>query len=212
MKKLLMTVALLFGSLLATGQTIQPFVAGGGQLNGAGYSTVGAVAAGGFIVDSKHLFLSPEVGYTTGGKADDADNTSSSGHTRYFNAFALAKVGRFGFGPGFAWSKLYTPDYDKSGWHPKAAFSYDFASDYISKLIVAYVGKGNDQTNGVQGIEAEAFWFIGKHVFVRADVQGDWGHETVIPVSQGGSLSSVASENAQKITTSQFQMVLGYRF
>jgi hypothetical protein len=211
LKTLSSIVVFLVLSLSAMAQ-VQPFVAGGGVLNGGGYVANGGALVTGVHFSGEHFLVDPEGGYETGGKNDDNDNTSSSGHTRYLKGDALVRFGKYYVGSGASWSKLYTPDYTKGSVHPRFTVGRDF-NKYFDRVLVSYVQTGTDTSNGLQGIDAQAYWFFGsKHIFLRMDLNADFGHETVIPVSQGGSPQSVTAEKAQKIVSSSFQTVFGFRF
>ncbi len=196
----------------AWGQTVQPFVAGGASLLGGGMTSVGAVGAGGVWFNTHRLLLDPEFGYITGGKANDAVNTSSAGHTRYASTDALLKFKRLYIGPGASWGKLYTPAYTKSSWHPTVTGGFNCSCGYFDDLFVSYVTAGSDHANGMKGLDTQVYWYGGKHLFLRADIGTYWGHETVIPIAEGGSAQSVASEYAQRITSSEFTTLMGWRF
>jgi hypothetical protein len=216
MKRTLVTILLLvlasicWGSAFA--QVAQPFVAGGLNLNGGGMVAVGGAAVGGIGLSLSHLYLDPEVGYVTGGKSNDNDNTSSAGHTRYAKADGLVKIRSWYVGTGCEWQKLYTPDYNKSSVHPRLTIGRDFHEGYVDRVFISYVQRGTDLSNGVNGLEAQGYWFFPHHLFLRMTLNVDIGHETIIPVSQGGSVQSVASELSQKITSSSFAAVMGWRF
>ena len=103
--------------------------------------------------------------------------------------------------------------------HPRFTVGKNFENNdsaldrYVDRLLLSYVQAGTDKANGVQGFEGEAYWFFGtKHFMLRMLAGAYWAHGTVIPVSQGGSLQSVALEESQHITTGQFQAMLGWRF
>ena len=213
-----MLFALLFSALLSTAAIAQTtnrpqiVVETGAILNGSGMTAAGGVAQSGIYWDASHALLISEASYSTGGKTDDNDNTSSAGHTRGLIGDALAKKGPWLFGVGASWSKLYTPDYDKSTVHPRADVGRDFHSGYVDRVLMSYVQSGTDHYNGMQGFEARAYWFIGAHAFAKMMAGGYFGHSTVIPISQGGSAQSVASELASKVSTSQATLTFGWRF
>ena len=209
---LIILLMLIAAGTRCNGQAVQPFLAGGGSLLGGGMTATGAVGSGGLWINTHHLLLDPEVGYVTGGKANDADNTKSSGHTRYAQSDALFQVGRFYIGTGASWAKLYTPDYSKASWHPEVTAGTSFKSGYVNDVFVSYVLAGSDHANGMHGLSTQLYWYFGKHLFAREEIAGYWGHETVIPVSEGGSAQSVASEYAQHIVSSEFTALMGWRF
>ena len=212
MRKAIFAVfVLLIASCTFAQSVVHPYVAGGFILNGAGQVPLGLSADGGVQIDAKHLFTYSEAGYETGGKSNDNDNTSSKGHTRLLSNQTLARFGNWYAGVGADYDKLYTPDYAKSSIHPKATVGREFHSGYISKLLVSYVNKGTDWQNGVTGVEAQAWW-NGKHVFFRMTVGAYRYHDTVIPVSEGGSSTSVARELATHHGNAVFQNLLGFRF
>lgn len=209
------TLRMLFLLMVATFTQAQvhPFVAGGVEFNGAGQTDVTGVAVAGVQFTPKHFYIDPEAQYINGGKTNDNDNTSSAGHTRYLKTNALVKIGKYYVGPGVSYAKLYTPDYIKSSVHPRFTVGRDFESGYVDRLLISYVNKGTDTANGMQGFDAQAYWFFGtKHVFLRMDLQSSFGHATVIPVSKGGSTQSVANELATRVISTQFQTVFGVRF
>ena len=205
MKRLLLIFAFL--SMPAFGQTtlyrsVQPFVAGGLELNGSGYTPAGAAGVSGIFLDSKYLLLDPEVGYYTGGKNDDNANTSAAGHTRYMKGDVLIKIGEWYVGPGCSWSKLYTPAYDKSSVHPRFAFGRQWPNDGY-RLTVEYVQRGTDKANGIHGFDVVGYKFFGRYAFLRMDLGGYWGHNTTPP--SGPTAPGV-------VLTSEFQTVVGFRF
>lgn len=210
--KIAALVLTLILTVTAFAQRPQPVVEAGGVLNGAGQTAVGAAGLAGVIWDTKHFFTLDEAGYETGGKNNDNDNTSSSGHTRVLTSQVLAKTGKYFYGVGVEWNKLYTPDYSRSAVHPKATVGRDFSGGYVSRVLVSYIDRGTDTTNGLQGVEGRAFWFLGQHAFLSLDIGGYWGHGTVIPVSEGGSPASVASELSSHVVTGKTLGVLGWRF
>src|SRR5271155_1942261 len=189
MKTLRILIMLLVASFAQA--QFHPFVAGGVQFNGAGQTSVTSAAVGGIQFTPKYFYLDPEAQYITGGKTNDNDNTSSAGHTRYLKSNALVHIGKYYFGPGVSYAKLYTPDYTKGSVHPRFTVGRDFESSYVDRLLISYVNKGTDTANGMQGFDVQAYWFFGtKHIFLRADLQSSFGHATVIPVSKGGSAQS----------------------
>ena len=204
-----LAIALLFISSLAVAQRPQPVLEAGGVLNGSGMSPLGGAAFAGITLDTKHFVTIDEAGYTTGGKTNDNDNTSSSGHTRLLSGGAFLHEGKYLFGPSCEWDKLYTPDYHKSAVHPKATVGRDFNN---SRVFISYVFSGTDTANAIEGVEGRAFLAINRHAFLSTTIGGYWGHATVIPVSEGGSPASVASELATKIMTGKTTIVLGWRF
>lgn len=210
--KLLVILTLLTTAFAQTTNRPQAVLEGGAILNGSGMTAAGGMVQAGPYWDAKHFLSISEAGYSTGGKTDDNANTSSKGHTRRLQSDLMLKSGNYFFGAGASWSKLYTPDYTKSSVHPRIDVGRDFSGGYVSRVLVSYVGAGTDKANAIQGFEARAYWFLGKHVFARVVAGGYFGHATVIPVSQGGSPQSVASELASKTVTSQAQFTLGWRF
>ena len=200
-------VLLLAVSSLCWGQRPQPFVAGGGVLNGSGYTADGGAAVGGLMWDTSRAFLTGEVGYETGGK--DSAGYAAKGHTRYLQGYTFLRVHNWFVGPGCSWSKLYAQGFDKAFVHPRFAVGREFHSGYLNRLLVGYVQKGTDTSNGVQGITAQAYWFFGKHAFLRMSLDGDWAHATVSP---NGSPQLVQGQLTHHITTSDFQGVIGWRF
>ena len=207
-----LAIALLFISSFAVAQRPQPVLEAGGVLNGSGQSAAGGAVLAGVTLDTPHFFTLDEAGYTTGGKNNDNDNTSSAGHTRLLQGDVLAKSRRYFFGPGVAWNKLYTPDYAKSAVHPKVTIGRDFSGGYVSRVFVSYVFSGTDTANAIKGVEGRAFWYFGKHAFASMKIGGYWGHATVIPVSQGGSPASVASELHSLVISGNYLGTFGWRF
>jgi hypothetical protein len=193
------------------GQIPQLYVAGGLNINGGGYASFGATTVGGVFYDTRYFLFDPEAGYATGGKSNDADNTSSEGHTRSLKGDFLVKVHGWYVGPGYSWSKLYTPAYDKSATHPRITVARDFPA-YVNRVLITYMPAGSDKANGTQTINAQFYWFFGKHLFYRMDFGPYWAHDTVIPVSQGGSPSSVAYEKSHHVVSAAGQFALGWRF
>ncbi len=210
--RLLVVFALLTPAFSQETTRPQAVVEGGVILNGSGMTAAGGLVQAGPYWDAKHFLFISEAGYSTGGKVDDNSNTSSKGHTRRLQSDLLFKKGQYFFGVGTSWSKFYTPDYTKSSVHPRIDVGRDFTGGYVNRVLVSYVGAGTDTANAIQGFEARAYWFLGKHAFARVVAGGYFGHTTVIPVSQGGSPQSVASELASKTATSQAQFTLGCRF
>ncbi len=211
MRSFIFAATMLLISAFSLAQNIvHPYVAGGFVLNGSGQDNIGGSIAGGVQIDAKHLFSYSEAGYDTGGKTNDNSNTSSVGHDRTLVNQSLVRIGDWYAGVGVDWLKFYTPAYNKSHIHPKATVGRELHNGYINKVLVSYVHPGTDWQNGVTGIEAQGWW-TGKHLFLRMLVGGYRHHDTVIPVSQGGSPSSVASELSHHGLTSQFQMMFGVR-
>ena len=199
--KLLAAVALLGGMALA--QRPQPFLAGGVSA----FDVVGGATVGGVFYDSAHFTSVDEGGYETGGKSNDNDNTSSSGHTRYLRGEAEVKFKGWGFGPGIDWSKTYTPDYSKSHVHPRAYVVFP-RTEYWSRLTVAYVHPGTDWQNGVQGFQAQV-WLGSGHLFGRITAGGYWAHTTV---TEPTNAVLTAEQKSQHTATSDLQGLIGWRF
>lgn len=186
-------------------QTPQPFVAGGLILNGAGMKPLGGNLVGGVQWDNPHLLVITEASYTTGGKTNDNDNTSSAGHTRHLDGDAYARFGTWGFGPGASWSKLYTPDYTKSAVHPRFGFVKDLPS---VRLTVNYVHPGTDWMNSVQGVDTAAWWGHG-HLFLKMQFGVYQYHSTLTDRS---NKPLTIAEKSQGGVMGQGQAVVGWRF
>lgn len=204
MLKTILAVLILTTACLSQSRP-SPFVGGGFALNGAGQSTFGGNLVGGVEWNTPHFLTIEEASYTTGGKTNDNDNTSSAGHTRHLMGDAYVRVGTWGFGPGASWSKLYTPAYTKSSVHPRLGVVKDFSCVRVS---VTYVHPGTDWMNSVQGFEA-AGWWGHNHLFFKMQLGGYWFHDTLTDRS---NKPLTQSEKAHVLTTAHGQMVLGWRF
>jgi hypothetical protein len=210
--KILIPLLFCLLTTLSFAQMPSPFISGGVNLNGSGMSAAGGTGVAGIIWESSHFFIMPEAGYSTGGKNDDNTNTSSSGHTRYLEANTLIKTGKWYFGPGATWLKLYTPNYSKSAWNPQGTIGRDFNS-YISKIFVTYETAGTDKSNGMHGIETQLWWTFGRHFFLREKV-GIWiGHATITCSDQSiNCIQLTAKERSERLSSGELQTIVGWRF
>lgn len=181
-----------------------PFVAAGGTL----YDVFDKDVVGGLFWSPQHFRLVAEGTYETGGKNNDAVNTSSVGHTRALRGDLLFKVKGLEVGAGASWSKLYTPAYTKTHVHPRATVAFK-GGDFVHLIEVSYVHPGTDWQNGVQGFEGRAWWYAGHHLFFRLMTGGYWCHVTL---TDRTNVWMTKQQLAMHQTTGQFQMLAGYRF
>ena len=187
---------------------VHVFVAGGPILNGSGFASVGVTVNAGGIVDAPHFFSYSEAGYETSGRLNGSPDTNSAGHTRSLANQTLVRIGNWYTGVGVDWNKLYTPDHNRSNVHPKATVGREFDSGYVDKVLVSYVAPGTDWANGLQGFEAQGWW-TGKHIFLRMTLGAYRYHATV---TDRTNIQMRDYEWSNKSMTSQFQIVLGWRF
>lgn len=204
MRTLLLAIMLCVASL-AQAQRPQPWVAGGAILNGSGQDNIGWVADGGVQWDTAHFLTIEQAQYSTGGKTNDNDNTSSAGHDRSLQGDTYVRVKSWGFGPGVSWSKLYTPAYTKSSVHPRFGVDKEFQ---IGRLTITYVHPGTDWINGVQGFEG-GLWLGKGHFFYRTVLGAYWFHSTVTDRS---NKQLTAAEKSVIGPTSQLTASMGFRF
>ena len=209
MKSYIVVFLMFIVSSLCWGQNIvHPYVAAGAVLNGSGQDNIGGSGVTGIIVDAPHLFSYSEAGYETGGKTNDNANVSHKGHDRFLANETLFRKGDWYAGAGIDWLKLYTPAYTKSHVHPRVTVGREFHGGYVNKVLISYVHPGTDWQNGVQGVEAQAWWTF-NHVFFRMTAGGYIDHDTL---TDRNNKPMTAAQLSRHSLTSKAQFLIGYRF
>jgi hypothetical protein len=154
MKKFVILVALLLGTIFAPAQTPRPYVYVGPILDGAGYSTVAGLGGVGLSSESSHFSWRAEADYDNAKKVNDLVNGISghnagrdrglrtSGYYRFSNGWLV--------GPGIRWSELSTTGYQKQSWHGTMGVGKDFIRDDFSSRLTADIlmpGVGSEHVN-----------------------------------------------------------------
>lgn len=199
-------LALTFLSLPAVAQRPEPYVAVSGVIRGSGYTPFALTSDAGILYDSQRFFTFSEATYTTGGKKNDNDNTTTAGHSRSLRGEYLVKFNHWEIGPGATWSKTYTPEYAKSAVHPKATAGRDFGH---VNFFASYLFQGTDRLNGLTGFETQAWWKFGRHLFVRNIIDVYRFHATL---TDTGNAALTKAESSNKSTSGAYEIQIGWRF
>lgn len=158
-----------------------PYVFGGIDLNGGGYSPFSVSGGGGLRIDVTHFLLNAEVSADNAHKED-----SGTGYGRYAQGRAFYRLTNgWYFGGGAQWGELKTIDYVKRYWRPAFGGGKDFVGESFSARVqTLYVLPGTDRLNAVQGLDI-GLWIPSPatkgHWFYHEDLDFYEFHQTLLP-------------------------------
>lgn len=94
-----------------------PYVYGGLQLRGGGYSPTAWSGGVGLNIELKHLVFDSSASYDTAHKVNDGTLNNDSGHDRGLAGNAFYRFTKLYVGGGASWTQLSTTNYTKQSWH-----------------------------------------------------------------------------------------------
>lgn len=190
-----------------------PYVYGGLQLNGAGYSPTAWLGGAGLNIELKHLIFDSSASYDTAHKTNDNTVNNDNGHDRNLEGNAFFRLNRFYLGGGASWSELSTTNYTKQAWHPDFGVGRDWLrEDFSLRGQVLYLLPGTDHLNAAQGPEF-SLWLpspaTAHHFFFR-DTVGIYEFHTTI--TDPSDVPLTAAQTRSRSVTGFANLTLMYRF
>jgi len=140
-----------------------PYLTLGTDFSGSsGYQPVSPFGSAGLSIDSEHFLLDLSGSYESTRKVNDNTGSNPKGRQRGLLGNASYRFSSQWFlGVGASWDQLSTTNYSKQNWHPRFGGGRDFFTrdcskdgcrhDFTARFSVAYVLRGSDWMNGVQG-------------------------------------------------------------
>lgn len=173
MKSVMLAVFVLIASFTLA-QMPHPYVYGGGQINGSGYSTFSYVGGVGVQINTEHFSWHAEGDYDNAAKTNDNTINNFKGRDRGLRTTGYFRLSNgWLFGPGVRWSGLSTTNYQKQTWHGTLGVGKDFMRDTYSFRLTADAlvpGVGSEHvspagctvpkgqcTSGAQGVDIHYF-------------------------------------------------------
>jgi hypothetical protein len=190
-----------------------PYLYGGLQLNGGGYSPTAWVGGAGLDIELAHLVFDASAAYDTGHKTNDNTINNNAGHDRGLDGDLFYRFHKLYVGGGASWSQLSTTNYSKQSWHPNFGVGRDWLGETFSlRGQVVYKLPGSDHLNAAQGPEF-SLWMpsplTSHHFFMRETVGIYMSHATVTDPSD----AALTAEQIGNRSVSGFvSMNLLYRF
>jgi hypothetical protein len=165
--RVLLCVCFATGTMLAQeahgAVSLHPFIGGSiGFSGGLGYLNPSWEVQAGSETALGRLFSVGSIAVARAQKIETGDGLSF-----HITTDTYLRMRKLLLGGGIGWGREQTSEWSKSSIHPRISYGYELS---FARVTGAYILSGNDERNGVRGVESRIDFFLGQHWRIGEEV------------------------------------------